>query len=89
MNKEASYTLREKDMYNSLLNGFIHDDCCLEKLGIKVENNKIVTPGVKFLYQDNDKRHITIFLNDNRVGSIFYKEKENDIVFYVYNNNYK
>ena len=88
MNTDSN-TQREILMYKSLLEGDIPNACYLGHLGIKVEKNKIVTPGVKFLYQDNDKRQVTVFLDNNRVGSIFYKEESNGyIVFKVFNNNY-
>jgi hypothetical protein len=70
-------------MYKSLLEGFIPTACKLDHLGIQVENNKIVTPGVRFSFDSDDKRHVTVFLDDESVGSIFYKENDGYIILYV------
>jgi len=85
----SSFHLKEKNMYKSLLKGFIPDGCKLDHLGIQVEKNKIVTPGVIFQFQPNDERHVTVLLADERVGSIFYKEENGYIIFFTYNNDYQ
>ena len=80
---------REKHVYESLLKNFIPKGCKLDHLGILVEENRIVNPGVTFQFQRNDKRHVTVFLNNERAGNIFYKEENGYIKFYTYNNDNK
>jgi hypothetical protein len=78
--------MRERDMYNSLMTGRIPESCKLDQLGIKVENKKIVTPGVILIFQHDDIRHITVFLDNEPVGNIFYAEEDNGFITFILTN---
>jgi TATA-binding protein-associated factor Taf7 len=83
----SNFTMRERDMYHSLKTGRIPESCKLDQFGIKVENEKIVTPGVILRFQPDDIRHIKVFLDNQHVGNIFYKEERGMVPFILTNIN--